>query len=199
MSDATQMSRDLQYVRGLVDPAARPHLPRAVMLVLAAMVLIGFPLPDFVGGDFVLRYWLVAGSVGFIACAALSARAMRRSGQEDLRSARRYFAHWALLLVAGGLALLLPQTGTIDWSALAPMVLLLVAFAYLTAGVHLDVNLAGPGIAFALGYCLLAYRVAYAWTITGVVAALALVLSAELTRRHSVASDAQRDRRDLAG
>ncbi len=103
MNEPSQWSQDLHYVRGLVDPGARPHLPRAVIMIWAAVVLIGFPLPDFVGQGTVLRYWIIAGPIGFLLCALMSARAMRRSGQRDVRAARRQFIHWGVLFLMGGL------------------------------------------------------------------------------------------------
>ena len=66
------------------------------------------------------------------------------------------------------------------------LMLLLVAFAYLLAGVHFEAYLAGPGVAFALGYCLLIYRVPFAWTIVGVLAAVTLVISSEIGRHQRV-------------
>jgi hypothetical protein len=188
MSEQSQWSQDLHYVRGLVDHAAQPHLPRAVILIWAIIVLIGFPLPDFVAQGTVLRYWMIAGPIGFLLCALSGARAMRQSGQHDVRAARRQLAHWGALFLTGGLALLLPQTGNLDWQGIAPLMLLLVSFAYLLAGIHLEPYLAGPGVAFALGYCLLVYRVPFAWTIVGVLAALAFVISTEIGRRNRVAA-----------
>ena len=129
MNEPPQWSQDLHYVRGLVDNAARPHLPRAVVLIWAAIVLFGFPLPDFVAQGAVFRYWSVVGPIGFLLCALLSARAMRQSGQHDVRAARRQFAHWGVLFLTGGLALLSPLTGSIDWREIAPLMLLLVSFA----------------------------------------------------------------------
>ncbi len=186
MDQQSQLSQDLRYVRELVDPAARPHLPRAVMLTWAAIVLVGFPLPDLVSQAIIWRYWMVAGPIGFLLCALFSARVMRQLGQHDGREMRRQLAHWGVLALMGGLALLLPGTGYVEWQAIAPLALLLVAFAYLLAGVHLDRSFAAPGAIFALGYCLLIFRVAFAWTIVGVLAALAFVLMAEKGRRHRV-------------
>ncbi len=186
MNETTRWSEDLHYVRDLVDQADRPHLPRAVVSIWAAIVLIGFPLPDYAGQGTVLRYWLIAGPIGFALCALLSARAMRRAGEHDVRAARRQFAHWGVLFLTGGLAILLPQTGNMDWHAIAPLMLLLLSFAYLLASVHIGPSFVGPGVIFALGYCLLIYQVAFAWTIIGVLAALAFVVSAEIGRRNRV-------------
>ncbi len=186
MNEPSQWSQDLHYVRDLVDPAARPGLPRSVVMIWAAIILIGFPLPDFVGQGTVLLYWIIAGPIAFVLGALLSARAMRQSGEHDVRTARRQFAHWGVLFLTGGLAILLPQTGNMSWQAIAPLMLLLVSFAYLLASIHIGLYFLGPGVIFALGYCLLIYRVAFAWTIIGVLAALAFVVSAEIGRRNRV-------------
>ncbi len=190
MSQESKWAKDLNFVRGVVDPASQPHLPRSVALVWAIVVLIGFPLPDFVAGDMVLRYWLIAGPIAFLLCAFLGARMMHKSGQQDRRAAKHQFAHWGAFLAISALALLLPQAGVIDWQAAAPLLLLLISFAYLLAGIHLDSHLAWPGVAFAVGYCLLIYRVSFAWTIVGVLAALALVLTSEIGRLKRVAQAA---------
>ena len=103
-----------------------------------------------------------------------------------LMALRSLWIHPGVFALMAGLSLLLPQTGSLEWQAIAPLMLLLVAFAYLLAGVHLDPSFAAPGAIFALGYCLLIFRVAFAWTIVGVLAALAFVLMAEMGRRHRV-------------
>ncbi len=178
MNDPSAVSRDLQFVRSVVDASERTPYPRSVAIVWGLLVLVGFALPDFVGTGTVARFWMFAGPAGLLFAAWMSARGLHRFGQSDWRSGRRELQHWALFLLAIGAVMLLPNRGMVDWKAIAPISLLLVAFAYVVAGVHLRGFYFFPGLAFFGGYCLLVFRIPHAWTITGVLGALALILSA---------------------
>ncbi len=183
----SRMTDDLQFVRGVVERAERTAVPAAVFWIWAALVLVGFPLPDFVSGTIVFRYWIIAGPAGFVVCAFLAQRHARVVGQEDARAGRMHLMHWGIVLGVAALAVALPARGLMEWRALGPLTLLIVALGYVTAGVDVDRRYLWPGGAMLVGYGLLLLPVAFAWTIIGVLVASGLALSAWITGHPRVA------------
>jgi hypothetical protein len=175
MSQAHPLENDLGYVRSVVEGSSSPA-PRAVYFLWAAIVLVGFPMPDY-APEAVGRFWMIAGPLGWVASAILGGRHARAVGQFDRQLAIRHGAHWGLMLAAIALAALMPTLGVIEWRALGALALLFVAFSYLQASLHLDRQLVAPGALMIIGYLVLLFEATYAWTITGILVALGLVVS----------------------
>jgi hypothetical protein len=191
MADEQNVTRDLHFVRAVVQGAGRPGAPPATYVILAFLILIGFPLPNFVSQPAVLGYWAIAGPLGFLAAALVSARHGHRMGQHDTQAGRQHALHWAIMFIVAGLLLFLPVCGLLEWTALPPLVLLIVSLTYLLAAVHMDRRFVWPGALFALGYGLLLAGVPFAWTILGALTALALLACAWNARAVTRVRDAR--------
>jgi hypothetical protein len=184
MNDPTSLHDDLQFVRSAVERSQRAKSPSSIWYLWAAISLVGFALIDF-RPQVVGVYWLIAAPVGFALSIWLARRSHVRSGQTDRAVGRRWIEHWAGLLGAVLLLMLAGATGQMDGRAIGGTAVLLTAFAYFTAGVHLEPRLKRIGILIALAYPILLYVVRWGWTGTGVIVAIALVLTAVSVARES--------------
>jgi hypothetical protein len=176
MTELERLESDLRFVRGALTASERKHSPAALYFLWAAAVLTGFVLVD-VRPDWVGPYWMVTGPAGFLASAWLGWRQARASGQLSAADGRRQLLHWGSMLFAVALALLLPGRGLMPWPSLNPLILLILAFGYFTAGVHGERPLLWLGGAMAAGYVLVILGTPYAWTIVGVALAVALAVA----------------------
>ncbi len=174
------VAEDLGFVRrALARSEWNSGAPSAVFLVCSVIVLIGFPLNDFLP-KYALTYWSIAAPLAFVVSAVIGRRHWRQKGQVDARSGVRHLAHWGVMLAVMGLCFQLPATGAISWRALGPLVLLLSAMGYLLAGVHLDRRFFLPGALMALGIGVMPICGGFEWTVTWVLVALALKVSARV-------------------
>lgn len=176
MTELERLEDDLRFVRGAVAASDRKAAPAGIYFLWAAAVLAGFLLIDFRPG-WVGWYWLVAGPAGFLVSTALGWRHARTSGQMSGVEGRRQLLHWGGMMVAIGLALLLPGRGAVPWESVNAVILLIVALGYFTAGVHGERPFLWLGALMAGGYLLVMLTSAYAWTIVGVLLAVALVVA----------------------
>lgn len=189
MAEIKQVEHDLGFVREIVQSSEIAGAPATIYLVWAAIVLVGFPLPDYAPRH-VGIFWMIAGPVGWLLSAVLARRHARRRGQYDARVSLGHALHWGVMLVAIALCALLPTTGALTWEGLGPMVLLIVALAYILASIHLDRLLLWPGLMMAAGYAVLLFQQTYTWTIVGILVAAGLVVSAFAGgRRRAAAQD----------
>jgi hypothetical protein len=176
MPSAEQAREDLQFVRRAVDRSAG-GLPLSIGLLWAVVSLVGFSLIDLAPAKAAV-FWLVAPPVGFLLSLWLGWRSARAAGEQDQREGWRWAAHWGGLLVAIGLASLLVATEQATWSGFGAMVLLLLAVAYFTAGVHLHRGLLPVAGLLAAGFPAVLYLERWAWTALGLAMAAALIASA---------------------
>jgi hypothetical protein len=172
---------DLAFVRRTVERAEPPAAP-AVYLMWAVIVFAGGVLADFQPAS-VKWYWLAAAPLGFLASAAIGGWWQRRVGQLSPEAGRKEFLHWAALLGAVGLAALLAVAGTVTSRGLGSVMLLLVGFAYVQAGIHLHRKLAPVGLVVGAAYVLTLFAQPYEWTLAGLLVAAALTWQAMSTPR----------------
>jgi hypothetical protein len=177
---------DFQFLERVLRRADRLHVP-AIYVMWAALVLAGMALADF-RPDWSPRYWLIVVPAGVLASAWLGYRWQRRAGQLSAALGMRHFWHWLTLGVALGLSGLLIATSAISPRGFGSLALLLVAFGYVLAGLHLQAGLVWVGGAIALAYVLTVVDVAYAWTLAGALVATALVAHAAAGGRSSGAA-----------
>ena len=182
-----EVAQDLRFVREVVQRAEDSRPPTALYLLWAAIVLVGFPLPDF-SPSHVFLYWAIVGPVGFVASAVLARRHGMQLGVDDRRYGRRSLLHWGVMFLVLALAILLPWSGTLTWEGLAPLAMLLCTSAYLMASIHLDRRLVWPGLMMGAGYAVVLGSFEYRWTLVGVLVALGMVLSAWVGSRPRVAA-----------
>lgn len=172
-----QAEHDLRYVRRAVDRQAAGGLPLSIALLWAVLGLVGFALVDFFP-EHAWKFWAVAGPGGFLASAWLGWRAARSEGEQDRAEGRRWLFHWAGLLAAIGLAVLGRVSGAVSDGGLGATILLLLAVAYFTAGVHLVRPLLLVAAILAGGYVAVLFAGSHVWTWVGVTTAAALVVAA---------------------
>jgi hypothetical protein len=185
MDPHQQLESDLGFVKQVVADADRPpRSPAAIPLLWAVIALGGFPLVDF-APRYIGSYWMVAGPAGFVISLYIGWRYGRESGQVRKSEGMRYLLHWGALLVTIGLAVILIPAGVIVDTALSPIVLLILALTYFLGGVHLERPMMAIGILLAAGYLMVLAVPRYAWTLLGVIAAVALVVMAVTGNRRA--------------
>lgn len=170
--DPIQMNDDLRYVRDTVERAERHATPAAIYFFWAAVGPVGFALVDF-RPQWVPAYWSVAGPAGFVVSAVLGWRHARRMGQYSAGGGERHLLHWGGMLGAIALAVLMNINGLISQEALGPAILLILALGYFQAGVHIDRTFLWLGLLMAAGYVFVIFATAYAWTVVGLILAVA--------------------------
>lgn len=174
MTKTEQLQQDLDYIAGAVRRRDRPVGVPAIYFLWAAIIAVGFALPDFAPRRASL-FWLVCGIGGGLLSWWLGARAARRDGIRDRELDRRYGLHWGI----GGIAFLLTALPMI-FDRVSPQqggagFLFTTGLLYALAGAHLERSLLWPGLIMMAGYGLLtAFSLPYTWTVTGLVIALAL-------------------------
>lgn len=182
----TQVQSDVHFVREVIARSEQQRAPGSIYLLWAALILVGFPMVDF-ASRYVGLFWMVAGPLGGVISFMLGWRSSIRGGTIRRSLGIRYALHWAgvmgaILLLALHFAF---SGGAVNYSRFAQIILLILALAYFLAGVHLDRPLLWAGLLMAAGYVALIFVTTYTWTITGVVVAIALVLSAVFGGRKS--------------
>jgi cell division protein FtsW (lipid II flippase) len=181
-AEIRRAEEDLDFLRRVVRRDSGGRVPAAIALLWAAISLVGFGLVDF-APRWVSGFWMVAGPAGFLLSLLIGMRASRAAGEEDRAEGRRWAAHWLGLLAAIALSVLARTTGAVTWEGFGATIVLLVAVAYFTAGVHLARPLLGVAAVLAAGYVAVLLVPGYTWTWLGVLTAAALVATAFLGRR----------------
>jgi hypothetical protein len=176
MDHLDRLEGDLRFVRGALHASTRSASPSALYFLWALIVLIGFALVDF-RTDLVPRYWAVAAPAGFFISAYLGWRHAWRTGQASASDGQRHLLHWAAVLVAVGLAVLLGRNGAMPWETLHAMILLVLSLGYFTAGLHLDRPLLWVGLLMGAGSIIVTVVPLYAWTSVGIVLAVSLAIA----------------------
>jgi hypothetical protein len=176
MSDLNDLKDDLAFVRAAVDRGRDDRGTAPSYFMWAAIIGIGFALPDF-APRLAWPFWVVSGIVGGIVSVWLGHRYNAQRGVQDPAVGRRHGAHWLLT----GVAIAVPMTaiwlGRLPAPVAAPMVLATVGLGYALAGVHLHPPLRWAGLALLAGaIVMLLWTVPYVWTATGVTVAIALAI-----------------------
>lgn len=173
MHETKRIENELTYVRGLVTKADRGRAPASIYLLWAGICLVGFPLADF-APRYVGFFWMVAGPVGTLLSMVLGWRHSVRVGQVSRESGIRHGLHWMGTLAAIFLVVPLGALGTVGWNVVHHIMLLVIAFSYYLAGVHLERPILWIGLLMLAAYVALFFLKVYQWTIVGVVVAFAL-------------------------
>lgn len=174
MTQTEQLQQDLDYVRTVVRHHEVDLGVPAIYFLWAAVILVGFALPDL-APRLAGRYWVLAGIGGGLLSWWLGARDAKRSGFNDAALGRRHGAHWLLTGLAFLLSALPLITGRGDPAAAVGNFLLITGLSYALAGVHLNRPMLWSGLVMLFSYGLLQlFSPPYTWTITGIVIALSL-------------------------
>lgn len=183
MDTHEELHSDLSYVRRAIERSGTTRSSRAIYLLWAAAIVVGFPLTDF-APQWVGWYWVVVGPLGLVASLWLGWRAGVRQGQRDRARGYRHALHWTGMMVCIFLTVPLALAGVLPWEALSKIILLILALGYFLAGVHLERPLLWVGLLMLVGYGLLFVLDTYAWTILGAILGGAMILTAFLVGRN---------------
>ena len=190
MPSHEQLQQDLDYIAGAVRRRDRPVGVPAIYFLWAAIIAVGFALPDFAPRGTNL-FWLVAGVGGGLLSWWLGARAEQRKGINDRELGLRYGLHWGI----GGIAFLLTAlpmfVGRISPQQGGAGFLFTTGLLYALAGVHLERSLLWSGLIMLAAYGVMtAFSLPYTWTISGIVIALSLAW-AGLAAQRAIAQEAR--------
>lgn len=165
---------DLNYVASTVRRQEYRSGVPAIYFMWAAIVLVGFALPDFASRA-AGPYWFVTGTAGGLLSWWLGDRAGRKSGFNDKAMGRLYGWHWMIggfgFLLAG-LPVIVGQVSIVTGSS---SFLLVGGVVYALAGVHLERPLLWSGLLMLAAYVvMIIFQPPYVWTFTGATIALSL-------------------------
>ncbi|CAN5630775.1 hypothetical protein BH23PSE2_BH23PSE2_12810 [soil metagenome] len=174
MTDADRIKQDLDYVAAALRRRDRPQGLPALYFLWAAIILVGFAVPDF-APQYASLFWLVAGIGGGLFSWWYGARDARRSGINDTALAKLYGYHWLIAGVAFVLGALPMAFGRVEPGIGASNFLLVAGIVYALAGVHLERPLLFSGLLMLAAYAVLVVASPpYVWTMTGIVIAISL-------------------------
>ena len=189
MSDSKRLQQDLDYISATVRRREQPVGIPALYLFWAVAMFVGFASTDFAPQTTSL-YWLVVGMGGGLFSWWMGERDDRKRGIRDLEQGKRYGLHW----IVGGIAYFLtalPMFVHGFSEDAAARFLLTTGIVYGLAGVHLERPLLWCGLLAFAGYvALVAWRLPYAWTLTGALIAACLLLAAVFAARARAGEDA---------
>lgn len=182
MTDDKQLREDLSYVRSVLSRAEGASGPASVYFLWAAITFFGFAIIDYAPEKSGF-YWMIAGPAGGILSGVLGWRAGRAIGQSSSHEGWVHWMHWTGFMAVVLLLIPLAAGRVIPTTELPRLILLLVALAYWTAGVHLDRGLLWVGLAVAGCYVftLVQRGMPYLWTITAAVLAASFVVCGLVT------------------
>ncbi|WP_066960139.1 hypothetical protein [Microbulbifer sp. Q7] len=174
MTDVHKLQSDLDYIRGTIREDATTGGIPALYFLWAALIAVGFSLPDF-APRLAGFYWLFAGIGGGLFSWWLGARQSRRDGFNNSQLGRRYGLHWCLVGAAFLLCFLPLMLGRVSPEMGGANFLLVTGIAYGLAGVHLERPLLWCGLLMLVAYGVLVVLMPpYMWTITGITVGVAL-------------------------
>ena len=172
MADPTRIAEDLHYIRGLVEgPRAAPA---SILILWAVIGAPGFALVDLAPSA-VPWYWLVAAPIGMVASIWLGRRHAVREGRIDRATGIRWTLHWAGLLAAAGLIVLLAVARIVPFEVINPAMVLLIAITYFLAGIHLDRRLLWVAAALVAAFPTIVFLPKFGWTAAGALVAVAVL------------------------
>lgn len=184
MTHVDQIKEDLDYVARTVRQQDRPSGLPSLYFLWAAIVLVGFALPDF-APQAAGAFWFVAGVGGGLLSWWMGERDARKSGVNDTELGKRYGLHWLIGGVGFVLCALPAALGRVELGIGVSYFLLVAGLIYALAGVHLERPLLWSGLLMLAAYAVLViFAPPYVWTITGVAISISLVWAGIATLRN---------------
>lgn len=182
MTSAEQIKQDLDFVANAVRHRELDAGVPAIHFLWAAIVLVGFALPDFAPRA-AGAYWFVTGIGGGLLSWWLGARDARKSGFNDSERGKRYGLHWLVAGIAFVLCGLPMMFGRVEPGTGASNFMLVSGIVYALAGVHLVRPLLWLGLLMLAAYAAMIIAAPpYAWTVSGVVIATGLAWAGIVAR-----------------
>ncbi|NJN64611.1 MAG: hypothetical protein HC882_06835 [Acidobacteria bacterium] len=177
MNDFKKASEDLSFVREAITRAHERTSPPSIYVLWGLITLAGMPLFD-VDPRWGGMFFAFAGPIGGILSGVLGARFAKRIGQESREQASQHAMHWTAMMVAILGVVGLDASGAIEGPVAGRLILLIIAFAYFTAGLYLDRVELWLGLLTFACFVGMFFVHSYEWTITGIVIGAGLFLAA---------------------
>ena len=187
MTTKTSVQDDLNFVANAIRKRDHRSGVPAIFFLWAAIIAIGWALPDFAPA-WAGWFWIIVGPLGGLLSWWLGARHAQEMGEVDREEGRRHGFHW-LIAGAGFFAVFLPflagtaseGMGGIDFGR---QMLLVIALTYAFAALHLERGLLLPALIMGAGYVALTiWTPPYLWTTLGLVVGVSLLLAGIQARR----------------
>jgi hypothetical protein len=180
--DRTQtLENDLKFVSQTVRGAEDMSVP-AIYFLWGVITLIGYSLIDL-KPELAGPFWAVASPLGTLLSFYFGRRQAKATGQLNRERARRHTVHWGATLTAIFMTGFLVHWGFASEKGQSLMILLILAFSYITAGSYLDKNLRWLGVLIGVSFFPMALYGRYMWTGLGLVFGGALIVTALLESR----------------
>lgn len=183
MADNASLRDDLGYVASAIRRRDRRRGVPQIFFLWALLILVGWSLPDF-APRYAGWFWLVAAPAGGLLSWWLGNRSAVADGEVDRELGFRHGLHWLItgLAFVGVILPFLVIGGSGD--QLAREILLVVAYSYALAAVHLERGLALPAAIMGIGYVAVTiWSPPYLWTTLAVIVAVSLVAAGIRVRR----------------
>jgi hypothetical protein len=183
MNNINDIRQDLEFVSATVKASDKTSVP-SIYALWAVITLIGYSMIDWAphwGGLF----WTFAGPLGGAASMYLGFRHSKRTGQASTEDGMKNAIHWTAMLVAIFSTSFLAKYGYVSPKGQALVILLLTAFAYISAGNYLDKNLRWIGVVIGLCFFPIAMYGQYVWTAHAIVFSGALAFTALVESRNA--------------
>jgi hypothetical protein len=174
MNNTETLREDLRYVKRAVERSNQSVMPLGIAAYWALAVLVGFSMVDFAPAQVGL-FWMIAGPLGFVASSYFGALEGRKTGSSDRATGMRIMWHFLGMMVAILLSVLLVYSHELSPAGIGRLILLLLALAYFTAGLHFSRSLIWTSLLLAAGYVAVGFFSTFAWTALGVLTCLALL------------------------
>jgi len=176
MTDLERAAQDLEFVRSAVTRGRSDLGTAPIYFLWAAIVGIGFALPDF-APHLALGFWTVGGLAGGAASIFLGARHERMRGVCDRAQGWRQGQHWLATGAALGVVMLAIPLGRLQAPDAAPVLMAIAGLGYFLGGVHLHPPLRwAGGVMLVSSVALLFLPLPYLWTACGLAVFVALVV-----------------------
>ena len=183
MTTTDQIKHDLDYVANAVRRQDRTAGIPAIYFLWAAIIAIGFALPDF-APRYLNPFWLVCGIGGGLLSMWLAARDALQSGVNDTELGKRHGMHWGIGGLAYALTFLPLLLGKVPPQQGGAGFLFTTGLLYALAGVHLERPLLWSGLLMLAAYALLTmFALPYTWTLSGASIAVSLVVAGLCAQR----------------
>jgi hypothetical protein len=176
MSQAQQVSEDLQFVRQAVDRRERSrNIPTFVAWIVAIYVLVGYTLLD-VNPNWASLFFLVGGLGMAVIFPVFGRHIARQEGEYDRAENLRVTLHWLSILLAIAGVIGLGIVRHVEGQTIGQFIALTIGVIYFLGGVHFDRNLLWLGPLLMGGAIAITYVPRYGWTTLGALVALGLVV-----------------------
>jgi hypothetical protein len=178
MTEADRAASDLEFVRQVVERRGdrRNLSPRWLGIMWGTIILIGCTWND-VHPRTCWMFWAVAPTVAWVLSSVLLGKDAFMMGEWDAATGQKMGLHWSTCFFAAVPILLMAFAGKINGYQMGQLLILVSGIVYYLGGVHFDRRWMVPGLVLMAGAVVLTFVPRGGWTLVGVLAFLALVIS----------------------